>query len=293
MATRNNEVPNRLPINVNYEAYMRRKYMKPAFRKQVREAVKGIRNVKRKYSRAEIENMYNRSKIINKNLEKAIRNNRNVQNMLFKSISNAAKEWAANATKNAELFDPVKYKKYRQYYISELNRAAGFAARNTFGARVYSAGRGLRASAVDFLKRRDRNIRRAARLTRDAKIAATKAARLQSLKASSLFNRPVARGVSLATRLRNNQSLPLRAEQLKGMYKTEATKYNNLLKRLQDAKNAKERAAQLNAQANLERNLSQVNGAAAALALTTVGSPVHAPAPPAPITRRNSVLGQI
>lgn len=251
---------------VNAGEYAKRKYEQVGRLAQIRKAIRGIRQVKRMSERARIKNMYNRSRIVNKNLEKAIRNSREEQKKLFKAITNAANTWAKNSVALGS-FDTQAYKKYRQYYISSLNRAAEFATKNTFGARVYSAGRGLRATAADFLKRRHRNVKRTGRFLRDARMSAAQAARLGALNSGSIFNRPVARGVSLGMHYGgNSQKIPLRAQGLAENYMKRVGEYKKYLENLAKEKENRLKAQASAARAATEGALGNVNRNAANLA---------------------------
>jgi len=199
--------------NLSFENYLKKvgekKYQPIYERKMLRRRLGTLSSLEREKQRSKIEEKFkaiNRS--ANANAKAAIRNNRTASNEAHKAIINAIKAWAAYATNpvNGNPFNASKYKEFRKYYISELNRLAlgrGDEWKST-GVRLSEFFRRQKAKAQNFRKRSAENLRRARQAAENAKRATAKAASLKALGAKQLFNNPRARLTALKYRTAGN-----------------------------------------------------------------------------------------
>ena len=185
--------------NLTYNQFLKRigerKYVPIYERKMLRRKLRNLYGLERQGQRKEIEE---RLKAINRsanaNAKAAIREARTASNTAHKEHMNAIRAWAAYATTpaNGHPFNSGNYKKFRKYYISELNRLA-LGRGNEWksgGVRFSEFFRRQKAKSENFLKRRAENLRRARQAAENAKRATARAAQLQALSAKQAFNRP-------------------------------------------------------------------------------------------------------
>lgn len=199
--------------NLSFENYLKKvgekKYQPIYERKMLRRRLGTLSSLEREQQRKKIEEKFkaiNRS--ANANAKAAIRNNRTASNEAHKAIINAIKAWAAYATNpvNGNPFNASKYKEFRKYYISELNRLAlghGDEWKST-GVRLSEFFRRQKAKAQNFRKSSAENLRRARQAAENAKRATARAASLKALGAKQLFNNPRARLTALKYRTAGN-----------------------------------------------------------------------------------------
>jgi hypothetical protein len=188
--------------NLTYQDFLKRvgekKYQPIYERKMLRRGLRNLSALEREQQRKNIEEKFKAvNRTANANAKEAIRTARTASNEAHKANMNAIKAWAAYATNpaNGNPFNPTKYKEFRKYYISELNRLAlgrGDEWKSR-GVRFSEFFRRQKAKAQNFRKRSAENLRRAKEAAENAKRAASKAARLKALGTKQLFNNPRAR----------------------------------------------------------------------------------------------------
>jgi len=193
--------------NNYYKQYMegkRQKVMGRFYRGGLRGALRERFSLGREKRMKEIENKYKREAKnfqLNKN---AIKARRAASNEELRLHMNKIKKWAIYST-NSSNFSSDNYKKFRAYYISELNKIArqkneGWKSR---GVRSRDYIRSQLAKAADFRAKRKVNLAKAKRNLENAQRATARAYQLKMLSAAGTLNKPRARLV--ASRLSDRQ----------------------------------------------------------------------------------------
>jgi hypothetical protein len=190
-------------------------------------------------------------------------------------MKSAGEAWAKNSVA-LQTFDPNGYRRYRQYYISALNRAAGFSTGNTSAARFYNYGKKIKASASNFKKRLGADVVGIGRYLRNLKMSTAKGGRLAGVRAARVFNQPAA---YLGARFpkKSNAELEFKLRQLELNKQAQRRQLENLVSKI--AKEKQNRAKAAMAAAALERHVSNVNNAAMrrSQSLQLVSANVHTP----------------
>ena len=203
----------------------------------------------------EIENKYKREAKNFQMNKKAIETKRAASNEELKLHMNRIKNWAKYSI-NTNKFSSNNYKKFRSYYISELNKIAlqmneGWKSR---GVRSRNYIRSQLAKAADFRAKRKVNLAKAKRNLENAQRATARAYQLKMLSATGALNKPRAR--LIASRLSDRQ-----VKQRFNDEKRKIKEYRNkaaALTAIGNAQGAAGAAAQANAiQAHLEENGEQ------------------------------------
>lgn len=258
--------------NLSYQEFLKRvgekKYQPIYERKMLRRGLRNLYGLQRQGQRTSIEERFkaiNRS--ANKNAKEAIKTARTASNESHKAHMLAIKAWAEYATTPAtnHPFNKDNYKKFRKYYISELNRLA-LSRGNEWksgGVRLSEFFRRQKNKAANFRKRSAENFRRAKQAAENAKRATAKAASLKALGAKQLFNNSRARVTASGFRKAANAATERARVQGKiNAFKAKAATLRQQSQALNAAGNASTAAA-IAAQANAAA------AAAAALAAST------------------------
>jgi len=261
-----------------FDEYARRKAERPYKFSKIRQQIRGIRGYRGQITEAQIRNMYNRGKIQNTNLRRAILNARKAEMNLHSQMKNAADAWARNSVA-LQKFDPVGYKRYRQYYISALNRAAGFSTRGTSAARFYDYGKKIKATASNFTKGLGADVTGIGRYLRNLKMSAAKGGRLAGVRAARVLNRPVAYlGARFPTK--SNAALEFKLQKLEKNKENQRKQLEDLLAKIaKEKENRAKVAAAAKAAAALERNVNSVNNAALRRSNSLVAVAANVPKP--------------
>jgi hypothetical protein len=241
-----------------YKKYMegkREKVMGRFYRGGLRGALRERFGLGRAQRMKEIENKYKREAKNFQMNKKAIETKRAASNEELKLHMNRIKNWAKYSI-NTNKFSSNNYKKFRSYYISELNKIAlqmdeGWKSR---GVRSRNYIRSQLAKAADFRAKRKVNLAKAKRNLENAQRATARAYQLKMLSATGALNKPRARLIT--SRLSDRQ-----VKQRFNDEKRKIKEYRNkaaALTAMGNAQGAAGAAAQANAiQAHLEENGEQ------------------------------------
>ena len=229
-----------------YKQYMegkREKVLGRFYRGGLRGALRERFGIGRAQRMKEIENKYKREAKNFQMNKKAIETKRAASNEELKLHMNRIKNWAKYSI-NTNKFSSNNYKKFRSYYISELNKIAlqmneGWKSR---GVRSRNYIRSQLAKAADFRAKRKVNLAKAKRNLENAQRATARAYQLKMLSATGALNKPRAR--LIASRLSDRQ-----VKQRFNDEKRKIKEYRNKAAALTAMGNA-QRAAEAVAQAN-------------------------------------------
>lgn len=252
------------PGREGMKEFLERKYGRQYLKSQLRKDIRNIFGLRRDVARSNLNKRIADLRASNKNLYKGIANTRVRKIEALNAMKKAIRTWADQSV-HLESY-PKEYKKFRQYFISELNRAAYYVnkgeeiptvnTRNyrTYGARLGNYRRILAEGASDLLKRRGANLRMAQRFAREAEFARAKAA----IGARRLYSEPVTQ-IRSRIPIRSYQNLKLKRGQTQQEIK-------NLLNQKARANEAKARMAQelANAQTRASRLANQLGEQAGA-----------------------------